>query len=282
MKVADQIYGKDRVRVLRVVRDASGQHHVYEVTASVSLQGDFSKAYSSDDNSSVVPTDTMKNTVHILAQKSLGPVIEDFALTLAEHFLKKYAHVTKVTIELIGRPWTRFTAPDGKPHPHAFTAMNDFMPWTHVSMKRDGETAIVSGVKDVLILKSSGSGFVGYPKCDFTTLPETNDRILASSMEATWIFKGVGVNYTKANAVILETLLATFAKEFSPSVQNTIFLMGKATLTAVPEIFEITLSMPNKHYLPINLKPFGIETTNEVFLPTDEPHGQIEATIVRD
>ncbi len=279
-QLAWQRYGKDRVRVLRVMRQSGGVQSVYEVEASVALEGDFASAYLSDDNSQVVPTDTMKNTVHLLAQKHLGDVIEDFALALARHFLAKYAHVARVTIKLTSRPWDRLHNEDGDPYPHTFTGRATATPTCRVEATREKEI-VQGGMKDVLILNSTASAFIGYPKCDYTTLPETNDRILATKMEATWTFTPGATAFTKANGIVLSSLLATFAKEFSPSVQNTLFLMGSAALAACPDISDIHLAMPNKHYLPINFKPFGLENPNEIFLPTDEPHGQIEARITR-
>jgi urate oxidase len=281
MQLASQRYGKDRVRVLRVRREPGGRQSVHEVEASVALEGDFAGAYLSDDNSSIVATDTMKNTVHVLAQQHLGDVLEDFALALARHFLAKYAQVQKAAVQLVSRPWDRYVTMDGASHPHTFTGRTTAQPTARVESTRHGAEVLRSGVRDVLVLKSTASAFEGYPRCDYTTLPETRDRILATRLEATWTFNSGATNFTKANDLILSALLETFAREFSPSVQNTLFLMGGAALKATPDIADVHLAMPNKHYLPINLKPFGLENHNEIFLPTDEPHGQIEAQITR-
>jgi urate oxidase len=278
--LASQRYGKDRVRVLRVRRGAMGVHTVHEVEVSVALEGDFSATYLTGENSQVVPTDTMKNTVHVLAQKHLGDVLEEFALALASHFLSRYAQVSRAIIEVTSRPWNRYQTPDGTMHPHTFTGRASSLPFSRVDATRK-ETVLQSGVNDVLMLKSADSVFVGYPKCEYTTLPETKDRILATRMKATWTFAPQVSSYMKSNEAIMSALLDTFAKEFSPSVQNTLFLMGSAALAAAPEISDIHLAMPNKHYLPINFKPFDLENNNEIFLPTDEPHGQIEALITR-
>jgi urate oxidase len=140
---------------------------------------------------------------------------------------------------------------------------------------------VVSGVRGVLLLKSTASAFKGFPRDEYTTLPETDDRILSTSMDATWTFNEGASDFAISNAAILPALLQTFAGEFSPSVQNTLYLMGQAALVAAPAISSILIAMPNKHYLPINLKPFGLTPANEIFLPTDEPHGQIEACITR-
>jgi len=278
--LASQRYGKERVRVLRMHRGAMGVHTVHEIEASVSLEGDFSATYLTGDNSQVVATDTMKNTVQVLAQKYLGDVLEEFALALASHFLNRYAQVSRAIIEVTSRPWDRYQTPDGTMHPHTFIGHARSLPFTRIDATRK-DTMLQSGVKDVLMLKSTDSAFIGYPKCEYTTLPETKDRILATRMKAIWTFAPQTSGYTKTNETILSALLDTFASEFSPSVQNTLFLMGSAALAAAPEISDIHLAMPNKHYLPINFKPFNLENNNEIFLPTDEPHGQIEALITR-
>ena len=274
-----QRYGKARVRVMRVARNAGGIHAVHEVTASIMLQGDFSEAYLSDDNHQVVATDTMKNTVHALAREHLGDVQEHFALALGDHFLAKYAHVSRVEIELLGTPWERYVA-HGKAHPHTFLGTGLGKPFTRAVITRTG-TEISSGVRNVLLLKSTASAFKGFPRDEFTTLPETDDRILSTSMDATWAFLDRTADFATANAVIIAALLETFATEFSPSVQNTLYLMGQAALAKVSAISSISIAMPNKHYLPINLQPFGLSNDNDIFLPTDEPHGQIEACIQR-
>ncbi len=266
--------------MLRVRRGAGGVHSVHEVEASVALEGDFSATYLTGDNGKVVPTDTMKNTVHVLAQKYLGDVLEEFPLALAHHFLERYAQVTRAVVEVTSRPWDRYRASDGMTQPHTFFGRATSLPFSEVEATREG-TTIQSGIRDVLILNSTDSSFIGYPKCDLTTLPEAKDRILATRMEATWTFAAQASGYAQTNEAVVAALLDTFAREFSPSVQNTLFLMGSAALRAAPEISDIHLAMPNKHYLPINYQPFGLENNNEIFLPTDEPHGQIEARITR-
>ena len=147
---------------------------------------------------------------------------------------------------------------------------------------RRGAQTIESGIRDLLILKSTGSGFENYPKDEFTTLPETADRILATSLQACWTFKDQPADYAQANEAILTVMRKVFANNYSPSAQTTLFQMGEAALEVCPEISKLDLAMPNKHCLLINLTPFGLENKNEVFVPTDEPHGQIETTIVRD
>lgn len=279
-KLVDHRYGKSRVRVMKVLRDGA-THTIKELDAAVALSGDFETSYTlpEGDNSKVVATDTMKNTVNVLAHEHLGRESERFALVLGGHFLGRYAQVKQVRVELAERVWNRLQI-GGKPHPHSFLQAENAQPFTRLTISAD-EQRLESGVRDLLILKSTGSGFEGFPRSEFTTLPETSDRIFATSLEATWRWAGEPADYAAANAAIVAAMLKPFAENYSPAVQTTLFEMGTAALAACAEISEITLAMPNKHCLLINLQPFGRENRNELFVPTDEPHGQIEATIAR-
>jgi urate oxidase len=228
----------------------------------------------------VVATDTIKNTINVLAKKHLAHEIERFAVTLGQHFVSKYAQVEQAEIEIAERKWERMTI-DGKPHPHSFAAGSEARMITRVICATN-ETSVESGARDLVILKSTGSGFEKYPRDEFTTLPETDDRILATSFSARWRFKDQPKHYMTANDKILDAMLKVFAQNYSPSAQTTLFQMGEAALAACAEISGLDLAMPNKHCLLINLAPFGLENHNEVFVPTDEPHGQIEVTVSRD
>ena len=277
-KLISQRYGKARVRVLKILRDGP-IHTIKEIDVTAMLAGDFASSYTAGDNTKVVPTDTIKNTINVLAQQNLGEEIERFAVTLGEHFLLRYDQVGKAEIEIAERGWSRVEI-DGKPHPHSFKAADASKRITRVSCE-NGAHSVQSGIRDLMLLKSTGSGFENYPKCDLTTLPETSDRILATSFSATWTYAKAPARYDTANAAILEAMLKVFAENYSPSAQTTLFQMGETALAACAEISRVDLAMPNKHYLLINLSPFGIENRNEVFMPTDEPHGQIEASVAR-
>ncbi len=281
MKLVAQNYGKQRVRVMKVLRDAP-RHEVKEVGFGVRLEGDFETSYTAGDNAKVVPTDTMKNTVHALAHQHLGRQTEPFALQLARHFLQDYSQISRVTIEATERRWSRLDV-SGRPHDHTFLAEGG-SPVVRVIAARGGATEIESGIEDLLVLKSTGSGFKDYPKCAYTTLPETTDRILATNMRATWRWStppAADFDCNATNAAILDAMLGVFAQNYSPSVQTTLYEMAGAALARCPQISSVTLTMPNKHYLPANLKPFGLDGTGVSFVPTDEPHGQIEATVAR-
>lgn len=271
-------YGKSRVRVLKVLRDGP-THTIKELEIAVVLTGSFASSYTAGDNSLVVATDTMKNTVNVLAHQHLGSETEKFAKVLAEHFPAKYAQVKTCAIEIRERLWDRMMIA-GAPHAHSFTGSHNARVWVEASSGSAG-TVVKSGIRELLILKSTESGFEGFPKDEFTTLQETDDRIFATSLDATWTWSDPPADYGAANRAVIEALLQAFAQNFSPSVQATLFEMGGKAIEACPAISEIHLAAPNKHCLLINLKPFGIENRNELFVPTDEPHGQIEATIRR-
>jgi urate oxidase len=280
MKLLSNRYGKGRVRVMKILR-ADDTHTVQEVNILALLTGDFAASYTASDNSKVVPTDTIKNTVNVLAKEHLGEEIERFGLALGEHFLKRYEQVESATAEIHAKNWQRMQIA-GKPHPHSFSAGSEAKMWTRVVCRRGSSPEVQSGVRDLVILKSTQSGWADYPKCEYTTLPETRDRILATSFEASWTWSSAPANYITANESILEAMLAVFANNYSPSAQRSVYEMGEAALQACPEISRVDMAMPNKHCLLLNLKPFGLENHNEVFVPTDEPHGQIEGSVVRD
>lgn len=279
MQLVSNRYGKKRVRVLKVLRNGT-RHDVKELEVSCLLEGDFDSSYSAADNRQVVPTDTVKNTVTVLAHRLLGPETERFGLELGRHFLARYSQIRHVELELRERRWDRHFI-NGQPHEHTFVA-GAGSPVVHVACTRGGAEQIESGIDDLLIMKTTGSGFAGFPRCELTTLPETSDRVLATNVRASWKFRTHPADFTTANATILSAMLAVFARTYSPSVQSTLHDMAGAAFSACPEIFRVTLALPNKHYLLANLKPFGLENQNVTFIPTDEPRGQIEAVIDRD
>lgn len=278
MKLIQHNYGKAKVRVMKVMR-AGKIHSIKELDAQVMLQGDFGASFTKADNSLVVATDSIKNTVNVLAKQKLGTETEAFGVALGEHFLKTYKHVSRVEITLTEHCWARVNV-NGKPHAHSFSEKSAAKPFAKIITTRNG-TQVESGIEDLLILKSTGSAFENFWSDEFRTLPDTSDRVFATKLKATWTYTKKPKSYAAANGKILDTMLVVFAKNFSPSVQVTLFQMGEAALKAVKEISRVHIAMPNKHCLLINLKPFGLENKNELFVPTDEPHGQIEGTVAR-
>lgn len=279
MALLSKTYGKGRVRVMRVHRVGERQE-VRELTVQVMLEGDFDRAFTDADNSTSLCTDTMKNVVNIVAREQLTAGPEDFCKAVAKRLLERYDSVDKAIVTGHETVWNRL-AIDGAEHPHAFTLDANGKPFARVVMT-DGETSVESGVSGFTFLKSTQSGWANYVKESYTTLPETNDRIAATAMEATWRWNATPADYTASNKQILDAMLKVFATTYSHSVQDSLYRMGLAALDAVSEIADITLACPNKHYLLANLAPFGMDNPNSVFIATDEPHGQIECTVGRD
>jgi urate oxidase len=278
MKLIQHNYGKAKVRVLKVFR-VGAIHAIKELDVQVMLQGDFDASYTKADNRLVVATDSIKNTVNVFAKQKLGAETEPFGVLLGEHFLGKYKHVSRVEVSLAEHCWNRISV-GGKPHAHSFLEKSAAKPFAKI-ISTHAKTEVESGIEELFILKSTASGFEDFLRDEFTTLPETGDRICATKLKATWTFAKKPKSHSATNGKILDAMLATFAKNFSPSVQVTLFQMGEAALKAAKEISKIHIAMPNKHCLLINLKPFGLENKHELFVPTDEPHGQIEGTVAR-
>ena len=274
MKLSSHRYGKSRVRVVKILREGA-RHTVVEADVQVLLEGDFETSYTKGDNSKVVLTDTVKNTINVLARDHLTTETEKFALHLAGHFLQRYGQVQRVFVDIRERVWERIGD-----HNHSFTAPGSPVPLVKAVVTASDEH-VSSGVTDWLILKSAESGFSDYPKCEFTTLPETKDRIFATSVTAGWHWIKHPASFRAANEKIRAAMIRPFCDNFSPSVQATMAEMAEAAFAAVAEIDEVSLALPNKHCNLINLAPFGLDNPNIVFTATDEPHGQIEAVFRR-
>ena len=275
--LADTAYGKCGVRLVQVTRPGD-RHTLKDLTVAVRFEGDYDASYHGD-NTDVLPTDTMKNTVYALAAGMPVEEPEPFGLRLAEHFLDGNPHLRHVTIDLTEHRWGPVKSGD-RDHGQAFVREGPDTRTAQIRMDRQ-EVQIRAGVADLLVLKSSGSAFAGFKRDDLTTLPETRDRLLATSLMATWRYDA-GTPYGPAWHAIRRTLLETFANHESASVQHTLHAMGRAVLDAMPDVCEIHIVMPNRHHLPVDLTPFGLENRNELFVATDQPFGLIQATLRRN
>lgn len=279
MSLIKHSYGKGRVRIMRVKRDTA-RHEARELNVKVMLTGDFSASYTSSDNSTVVATDTVKNIVNVVARDHVAEDNEIFIASLAGYFLDHYSHIEQVDIVATETKWVRQVV-DGAEQDHAFVLDSNGKPFVKLTGTRESKT-IRSGIEGFSFMKTTASGWVGYIMDEVTTIKETTDRMFATAMDASWLWSATPSSYPQANAAILAAAMKVFSTTYSPSAQNTMLLMGEAALAAVPAITEISLACPNKHYLPIDLSPFGRAYDHQVFTPTDEPHGQIECTIGRD
>jgi urate oxidase len=271
-------YGKERVRLVQVLR-RSDLHDLRDLTVGVRFEGDYDASYTDGDNSAVLPTDTMKNTVYALAAREPVQDPESFGQRLARHFLERSDRLTRVTVDLAEHLWSRIARGE-REHGQAFVRRGPETRTAIVTAERSG-IKVSAGIADLVILKSAGSAFSGFPRDEYTTLPETRDRLLATSLTATWEYVGPDVEFASTWHAVRQTLLDTFAGHQSESVQHTLHAMGQTVLDAIESVETIRLVMPNRHHIPFDLSCFGLENRNEIFVATDEPHGLIAATLAR-
>ena len=276
--LVEAAYGKSRVRVVRLHRRGD-RHDLRDLTVAIRFEGEYTESYADGDNRDVLPTDTMKNTVYAVAGRDGVGEPEVFGLVLSEHFLERNARLERVTVDMTDHFWRRISV-GAHEHGQAFVRVGPDARTARVVRSR-GSMFVEAGISDLLILKSGRSAFEGYARDQFTTLPEARDRILATSVTATWRYRTPDVDYGTTWRAIRQTLLETFAEHDSRSVQHTLYDMGEAVVQNLDAVESIHLVMPNKHHLPVDLSVFGLENRNEVFVPTEEPHGLIEATIAR-
>ena len=279
IRLGDNNYGKARVRLLRVARQ-EGRHDVQELTLGIRFEGDFETAHTIGDNSKILPTDTMKNTVYALARKHGIETSETFCLQLTDHFLAGNPQVSRVIVEASETIWARLPF-GGRPHPQAFTQASGEKRTAVVSGTRK-EKSVAAGLDGLVVMKTAQSAFDNFLKDEYTTLPETKNRILATAIHARWTYKNADVEYAASWHAIRQMLLEAFAEHDSQSLQHTLYAMGEAVLANFDAVSDIHLSLPNKHYNLVNLSPFQMSNPGEVFLPTDEPHGLIEATLRKE
>ena len=265
-----QTYGKSAVRVVKVVRDPA-EHRLRDLTVDVALEGDFDAAYREGDNTDLIATDTMRNTVYALAYDDPLSSLEAFGRRLVDHFVATGPSVRHARVRIAEQPWARLGE-----HPHAFQrgAGGTRVAWV-------SDSSVEAGIEDLLVLKTTESGWAGFHRDRFTSLPETDDRILATVVSARWRYGSADLDLTAAWEAARAALLAAFGDHYSPSVQYTLQRMGEAVLAAVDSIDRVHLSLPNKHHLLFDLERFGMSNENVVFQATDEPYGLIEGTIER-
>jgi urate oxidase len=283
-----QQHGKARVRVARLWRGRSAgeQHRIVEWNVSISITSHALPAFTDGDNSSIVATDSIKNTVYALAKQCNEELsIEDFGIIVGQHFVRTYPKiVTGCKVLLWEKPWDRVVV-DGVAHNHGFK-LGTGKHTAEVIVGSSGQAKVATGLSDLSLLKTTQSGFEKFVRDKYSTLGETKERMMASTVTARWSYTSNHVSYQKLYEAVKDELVNTFfgpaeTGTYSPSVQNTLYLMAKAVLLRYPEVESVYLNMPNIHFLPVNLPTVGVKFENDVFLPTDEPHGSIEACLTR-
>lgn len=269
-------YGKSLVRLTKVLRDSKPARW-HEITVETELVGpEFAGCYYDGDNSRIVATDSMKNTVYVEGAKHSLNSIEEFGLHLAKHYLDDYSHVSEVFVRIQENVWTQIS-PD---HPTSFVKSREDLRIANIRMDRKS-TDIESGIDNLVVAKITDSEFTGFIKDKYTTLKETHDRIFGTKILAHWKITNQKADFNAAYETARKVMLDEFAKHHSLSAQQTLYAMGDAVLNAVKDVEEVSLVLPNLHRLPFDLKPFGMENKNEIFMTTSEPHGTIKGTIAR-
>ncbi|HSO30181.1 MAG TPA: urate oxidase [Candidatus Sulfomarinibacteraceae bacterium] len=274
-------YGKSRIRLVTVTREPD-RHHLRDLTVDIALEGDFSAAHVDGDNANVIATDTMKNTVYAFARDRLTGAPEAFGLQLARHFAA-YPQVDRATVTLREHGWARIPLVAG-PAPDAFTRLGDLTRVAVIAASVAGAT-VEAGIEDLTVMKTTKSAFTGFDRDRYTTLPEVDDRLMATKITAVWRYGETaaepGFDFDAAFERARGTLLTVLAEHFSPSVQTSIWIMGTAMLEAEPAMDWVRMVLPNLHHWTVDLEPFGLDNPGMVFVSTTEPHGLIDATVRR-
>ncbi|GII06024.1 factor-independent urate hydroxylase [Planobispora takensis] len=280
-------YGKAETRVVRVVRDGA-THHLKDINVSSALSGDMQEVHLTGDNAAVLPTDTQKNTAYAFARKHGIDQIEDFALLLARHYVASQPSIHHARVEIEEYFWDRIPVSGGREERHSFVRSGREVRTCVVHHDRDGRTTVVSGLKDLVVLNSTGSEFHGYIRDEYTTLQPTTDRVLATAVSAQWRHVpddsafGESHDFGESYDEVRRCLLEAFAGTHSLSLQQTLYAMGERALKTRPEICEVRMAMPNKHHFLVDLEPFGMDNPNEVFYAADRPYGLIEGAVRTD
>ncbi|MGD0463409.1 MAG: factor-independent urate hydroxylase [Tepidisphaeraceae bacterium] len=274
-------YGKSSIRLTKVVRGPH-RHELVELSIDIMLEGDFADSYLSGDNRKVIATDSMKNTVYVLAKENNFKSIEDFAALVCRHFKSTYSQVQTATVSISQTKWDRIELGD-RPHPHAFIGGSTERRTCCARVETGtAGAALGGGITGLQLLKTTDSEFTGFVSDRYRTLKDTRDRIFATSVDANWAYGTGKPEFNSCFTAIRAALLATFATHHSLAVQQTLLAMGEAALTACPSIRSIDLKMPNQHRIPFDLEPLGIKNDNELFVPCDEPFGMITGVVTRE
>jgi len=277
IELASNRYGKAAIRLVRVARGPDGDR-LRDLTVAIALEGDFTAAHTDGDNANVIGTDTMKNTAYAFAKDHLDGPLEDYGRALAEHFLAS-PQVDVATVNIKGHHWRAIDVA-GTPAPDAFVRGGEGTRVATISATAAG-TTVEAGVEDLVVMKTTRSAFSGFPRDQYTTLPETDDRLMATKVTAIWRYGSPDLDFDAVFDDVRTTLLEVFAEHDSPSVQTSIWIMAKAILDRHDEVEEVRMVLPNLNHWLVDLRPFGLENDREIYTPTTEPHGLIEATVRR-
>ena len=274
-RLGDNRYGKAGVRLMKVDRTPE-RHVLHDLTVDVALAGDMDAVHLSGDNSAVLPTDTQKNTVFAFAREHGVGEVEAFASRLARHFVETQAGVHRARVSVQEHRWQRLDD-----RPHSFRQAGGEVRTATVTYDGQAER-VLSGLTGLVLLNTTGSEFRGFARDRYTTLAEAGDRILCTSVDATWRHSAPVEDWAKSHAAARTALLDGFADTYSRSLQETLYAMGERVVSACPEVAEVRLSLPNRHHFLVDLEPFDLDNPGEVFYVADRPYGLIEGTVLAD
>ena len=272
-------YGKAEVRVVQVTRAAApgGKDAIRDWNVSTSLSGDLAATHLTGDNSSVLATDTQKNTVYAFAKKLGGIEPEAFGLELARHFVDTQSAISRARIAIEEYPWTPISGTG-----HSFARAGQYTRTVVVTEDSELGRSVIGGIEDLIVLNTTGSEFSGFPRDEYTTLPDAKDRMLATTVSARWRLRGADADWAAVFEAAKAALLAAFAQTYSYSLQQALYAIGSDIVTTVPDICEVRLALPNRHHFLVDLAPFGLTNANEVYYAADRPYGLIEGTVLAD
>jgi urate oxidase len=271
-------YGKAECRLVHIAREG-GEHELVDLNVSTALAGELSATHLTGDNADVLPTDTQKNTVYAFARQHGVATIEEFGLRLARHFVDTQPKIHRAVVRVEQYGWERI----GR---HSFVRASSEVRSAMLTCAQDGHgerTWVVGGLHGLTLLNTTDSEFWGFARDDYTTLPETRDRVLATAVDASWRLAAADAGrWDGIYREVRESLINAFATTYSHSLQQTLFAMGQAVLAATPEVLEIRMSLPNRHHFLVDLTPFQLENPNEIYFPADRPYGLIEGSVRRE
>jgi urate oxidase len=278
-------YGKAESRVVRIYRDTE-RHEIRDLNVSTAIRGDFADAHITGDQAQVLPTDTQKNTAFAFAKEHGVRSPEEYAVTLGARLLEATPAATGVAVRVEEFPWDRVTLGDHE-HDHTFVRRGGEVRTVEADVSAAG-VRVASGLTDMVVLKSTGSEFKGFLRDEYTTLPDADDRILATSLTASWRHvhdsaeQFEDVDWDEEHLTARSILLEAYAGTYSHALQETLFAMGRLLLERMDTVAEVSFTAPNKHHFLVDLAPFGLDNPGEVFIAADRPYGLIEATVTRE
>lgn len=281
IKLVQNDYGESRVRLFRVMH-RGGLHEVKDLAVSGRFEGSFGPAYTAGDNRVILPPDTIKNTVYVLARQYPAEAIEDFAFHLVEHFLTYNPQVSRIALEITERPWSRIPIGE-KGHASAFVGNAGERRAARISATRE-KTSLESGIQNLHLLKTASASFEGFLRDPYTTVESRSQTIFSAEICAHWSyeFPEPEMPFSTMWHGIRKTLLETFAAHESKSPQNMLYMLGHAVLHNFEAIAEIQLTISEGYCGLVDLKPFGMENENEVFAPAAEPRAVVSGTMRRN